>query len=56
MELAYSRSAYSGGGKAFFKLGGGGGKAFFKVDGGGAKHFFKAIFCTYAKMNATLSQ
>ena len=41
MELGYSRSAYSGGGKAFFKLGGGGGKAFFKVDGRGGEPFFQ---------------
>ena len=42
IELAYSRSAYSGGGKAFFKLGGEGGEAFFKVVGGGGEDFFQA--------------
>ena len=42
IELEYRRSAYSGGGKAFFKLGGGGGEAFFKVVGGGGEEFFQA--------------
>ena len=55
IELAYSRSAYSGGGQGIFQARWrGGGKAFFKVVGGGAKNFFKPTFCTNAKMNARL--